>query len=106
VRERLVEPKACAKGQYRTKRFSPVEKKNVYGVLCCPKGTKLKTAERGCFRGRKKVSPMMLQSMRHDVDKFKKNHPDIWRKLMKKKPDAQGIKTVRGAASAETKKAR
>jgi hypothetical protein len=96
VRERIVEPTACEKGQYRTKRFSPVEKKDVYGVLCCPKGTKLKPNNQGCFRGRTRVGSMMLQSMRHDITKFKKNHPDIWRKLMMKKPDSSGIRTVKG----------
>ena len=101
VRERLMEPAFCARGEYRTKTFSTP--KDVQGVLCCLRGTKLASG-RGCRRDGEAAGSMRLQALRHGVEKFKFRHADIWKKLQTAKPNAKGIRTVTGAVSAEARK--
>jgi len=96
VKERRKEPSSCSSGNY--KRGPVSKKKDVAGVFCCPKGTKLKKGKRGCFRGNKKVGSMQLQALRHKVGAFKKNHPDIWSRLQKAKPNKDGVRQVRAKA--------
>lgn len=92
VKERRKPPSACSSGNYKRGVIS--KKKDISGVFCCPRGTKLKKGKRGCYRGNKKVGTIELQALRHGVPKFKKNHPRIWKKLQKTKPNKQGVRAV------------
>lgn len=103
VRERLMEPAFCARGEYRTTTLS--KPKDVQGILCCPRGTTL-AAGRGCRRDGEAAGSMKLQALRHGVGKFKFRHPDVWARLQAARPDSKGIRTVPGTASAEARKAR
>ena len=101
IRERLMEPQFCERGQYRTKVLSTA--KDVQGVMCCPKDTKL-SAGKGCRRDGKITGSMRLQALRHGVSKFKFRHPDIWAQLQAARPSAEGIRTVWAGKSVEARR--
>jgi len=85
VRETLRKPTDCEPGEFRAirkEKFAPA--KEVVGIICCPRGTRFGPGKIGCVdkkTGRRVATPVM-QSLRHEVTKFKFRHPDVWAALM------------------------
>lgn len=81
VRERKIPPSRCQPGSYRTKRLSAKGAKDVLGVFCCPRGTRLIAGRRGCFRGGKRVARPKLQALRHGRAKFCRRKPRVCKRI-------------------------
>ena len=99
VRERLLDPKSCTKGSYRTLSHSNVKTipKGVNIVTCCKKDAKRSPRGKCCTR--RGCGSGTVQAIQHEVGRFKKKHPDIWRKLQQAKPGKGGTRVVKGPGS-------
>jgi hypothetical protein len=90
VRERLVDPSACAKGQYRTVAVHRAKGVNV--VACCPRGQTMRRD--GCYRGNRRVGSGVVQALLHDREKYRWRHAALYRRLMQQRPDARGVRRL------------
>lgn len=97
VRERLLDPGACAKASYRTlsRTNVPTVPEGVLIVTCCPKGSS-RNARGQCCSGTV-CSSGKAQAIRHSVGRFRFRHPDVWAALKSAPPSASGIRIVWGA---------